>query len=180
MAAGGESIPRVYTRTGDHGTTGLAGGPRIDKDSDRIRAYGTYDELGGQLGVALADLPPELPEVRSILERLGHELYVAQTELATGFGRKPRHQIEQEHVDRIEKEIDGFQSVLGPLHSFVIPTGARVAAQLHVCRAVARRAETELLRLHRSETQRPALLGEPAERSALRSRAPRESPSRRG
>jgi len=158
VSAGGESIPRVYTRAGDHGTTGLAGGTRIDKDSDRIRAYGTYDELGGQLGLAVADLPSELNDLRPLLERLGHELYVAQSELATRPGHGTRHQIERRHVQRLESEIDGFQATLRPLRTFVVPGGSHTAAQLHICRSVARRAETELLRLHRSEAQREELL----------------------
>ena len=158
MATGGESIPRVYTRTGDHGTTGLVGGSRVSKDSDRIRAYGTYDELGAHLGLALAELPPELAILRPVLTRLGHELFVAQAELATPRSRAPRHQIGSAHVERLERDIDRFQSGLPALHSFVIPGGSRVAAQLHVCRTISRRAETELLRLHKTEPLRPELL----------------------
>ena len=158
MAAGGESIPRVYTRRGDHGTTHLAGGSRINKDSARVRAYGTYDELGAELGLAIAELPPELSDVRTVLSRLSHELFVAQAELATGKGRAARHQITTSHVTRLEMEIDRFLTLLPPLHSFVLPGGSRSAAQLHICRAVARRAETELLALHRAEPIRPELL----------------------
>jgi cob(I)alamin adenosyltransferase len=156
VATGGESIPRVYTRTGDRGTTALAGGTRIDKDSDRIRAYGAYDELGGHLGVALAELSPELESIRPILTRLSHELFVAQSELAAG-GRTPVHRITAPHVTRLEKDIDRLQANLPQLHTFVLPGGSRVAAELHVGRAVARRAETELLRLHRSEALSPEL-----------------------
>jgi len=158
VATGGESIPRVYTRTGDHGTTGLVGGSRVSKDSDRIRAYGTYDELGSQLGLALADLPPELETLRPILVRLGHELFVAQAELATPRPRSPRHRINSAHVERLERDIDRFQAELSPIHSFVIPGGSRAAAQFHVCRTISRRAETELLRLHKVEPLRAELL----------------------
>ncbi len=158
MEAGGESIPRVYTRTGDRGTTGLAGGTRVDKDSDRIRAYGTYDELGAQLGVVLSQLPSELEILRPVLTRLGHELFIAQSELASAGRQPPRHRITAIHVARFEKEIDTFQAGLPPLHTFVVPRGSPTAARLHVCRAVARRAETELLRLHRSEPLPPELL----------------------
>ncbi len=157
MATGGESIPRVYTRTGDRGTTALAGGTRVDKDSDRIRAYGAYDELGGHLGVARADLPPELDRLRGVLTRLGHELFVAQSELASG-DRPPRHRITAAHVTRLEQEIDHFLTEAPAIRSFVIPGGSRSAADLHVCRAVSRRAETELLRLHRSEPLSAELL----------------------
>jgi hypothetical protein len=88
VASGGEIIPRVYTRSGDRGTTGLAGGTRVSKDSDRIRAYGTYDELGAQLGVALVEISDDLPEIREVVVRLGHELFVAQAELAARARRR--------------------------------------------------------------------------------------------
>ena len=158
MATGGESIPRVYTRSGDHGTTGLVGGSRVSKDSERIRAYGTYDELGAQLGLALADLPPELATLRPLIVRLGHELFVAQAELATPPTRNPRHRIGSTHVKRLERDIDRLQAGLPPLHTFVIPGGSRAAARFHVCRTISRRAETELLRLHKAEPLRPELL----------------------
>jgi len=158
VAAGGESIPRLYTRTGDRGTTGLAGGSRVEKDSPRIRAYGTYDELGAHLGLAASELTPELADVRVVLERLGHELFVAQAELATGATRTSSHRIDAPHVARLEKEIDQFEATHPALHSFVVPGGSKPAALLHVCRAISRRAERELWALHRTEPLRPELL----------------------
>jgi cob(I)alamin adenosyltransferase len=158
VATGGESIPRLYTRTGDHGTTGLAGGARVEKDSARIRAYGTYDELGAYLGLAVAELPAELANVRTVLERLGHELFVAQAELATRTSKASAHRIEASHVSRLEKEIDEFDAAHPAIHSFIVPGGSRPAALLHVSRAVARRAERELWALHRTEPVRPELL----------------------
>lgn len=159
MASGGESIPRLYTRTGDRGTTGLVGGARVEKDSPRIRAYGAYDELGAQLGLTGEELPPALGEIRTLLTRLANELFVAQTELATAAGHSgsgPR--IETRHVTRLEHDIDRFDAAHPPLRTFVLPGGSPAAAQLHVCRTVARRAERELWTLHRSEPQRPELL----------------------
>jgi cob(I)alamin adenosyltransferase len=158
VAAGGESIPRLYTRTGDRGTTGLAGGARVEKDSARIRAYGTYDELGAHLGLTVCELPSELQDVRAVLERLGHELFIVQAELATGGAKTSAHRIEASHVTRLEKEIDQFEATHPALHSFVIPGGSRPAALLHVCRAISRRAERQLWTLHRSEPLRPELL----------------------
>ncbi len=159
MAAGGESIPRLYTRTGDRGTTGLSGGPRVDKDSPRIRAYGTLDELGAHLGLTLADLPEGLSEFREVLRRLEHELYVGQAALARGASAPaPAHRIEERHVRRLEADIDRFDAAHPALHSFVLPGGSRTAAELHVCRTIARRAERELWSLHRSEPVRPELL----------------------
>jgi cob(I)alamin adenosyltransferase len=158
VAAGGESIPRLYTRTGDRGTTGLAGGSRVEKDSPRIRAYGTYDELGAHLGLAASELPRELADVRTVLERLGHELFVAQAELATGVTKVSSHRIDATHVTRLEKDIDQFEATHPTVHSFVVPGGSRPAALLHVCRAISRRAERELWTLHRTEPLRPELL----------------------
>lgn len=158
MAPGGESIPRLYTRTGDRGTTGLVGGQRVEKDSARIRAYGAYDELGAEIAVAGADLDPKLTEVREELVRLGHELFVAQTELATGPKTPIPHRITAEHVRRLEADIDRFDAAHPPLRTFVLPGGSPSSARLHVCRTVARRAERDLWTLHRSEPQPPELL----------------------
>jgi cob(I)alamin adenosyltransferase len=159
VATGDESIPRLYTRTGDRGTTGLAGGARVDKDSARIRAYGTFDELGSQLGLVEADLPEALTDARTVIRRLQHELYVAQSELAVAPGAKPAaHRIEARHVTRLESDIDRFDAAHPELRSFVLPLGARATAQLHVARTVARRAERELWTLNRTEPQRPELL----------------------
>ncbi|MGI0130614.1 MAG: cob(I)yrinic acid a,c-diamide adenosyltransferase [Thermoplasmata archaeon] len=159
MAAGDENIPRLYTRTGDRGTTGLAGGARVDKDSLRIRAYGTFDELGAQLGVVEAALPASLAEVRETVRRLEHELYIAQTELAVASGTKPPVvRIEARHVQRLEADIDRYDAAHPELRTFVLPQGAAVAVQFHVARTVARRAERELWTLNRAEAQRSELL----------------------
>jgi len=159
VAAGDESIPRLYTRTGDRGTTGLAGGARVDKDSPRIRTYGTFDELGAQLGVVELELPPSYEDARSVVRRLRHELFLAQTELAAAPGRAPPAvRIEARHVARLESDIDRFDAAHPELHSFVLPGGSSAAASVHVARTVARRAERELWTLHRTEPQRDELL----------------------
>ena len=152
MATGGERIPRLYTRTGDRGTTGLAGGVRLDKDSARIRAYGTYDELDACLGLAGALLPQSLGEIRAVVRRLQNELFVAQAELAASPGGPgPKHRIAASHTERLERDIDRFDAAHPPTRSFVVPGGSAAAAALHVCRTVSRRAERELLALHRDE-----------------------------
>ena len=159
MAAGGESIPRLYSRTGDHGTTALHGGSRVDKDSARVRAYGTYDELGAILGLVETELPSEPAELRSIVRRLESELYIAQSELATpSGGAAPRHRIEARHVDRLEADIDRFEASHRPQRSFVLSGGSRAGALLHLARTVARRAEREIWALHRVDTLSPELL----------------------
>jgi cob(I)alamin adenosyltransferase len=159
VAAGGESIARLYTRTGDGGTTALSGGSRVAKDSPRIRAYGAYDELGAILGLVVVELPTELSEVRSVVRRLEHELFIAQAELATPpGGRKPKYQIETRHVTRLEEDIARFEESHAGLHSFVLSGGSRPAALLQVARTISRRAEREIWALHRIEPVRSELL----------------------
>ncbi|MGD0257321.1 MAG: cob(I)yrinic acid a,c-diamide adenosyltransferase [Thermoplasmata archaeon] len=152
-------MPRLYTRTGDRGTTGLAHGTRVDKDSARIRAYGTFDELGAHLGQVEAGLPPGLGDLRSLVRRLEHELFIAQSELAVGpGGRPPEHRIESRHVTGLEREIDRWDAAHPPLTTFVLAGGSPSGAALHIARTVSRRAERELWALHRSEPQRAELL----------------------
>jgi len=159
VASGGERIPRLYTRTGDRGTTGLAGGGRVEKDSARIRAYGTYDELGSHLGWAGSLLPESLADVRTVVARLQHELFVAQAEIAAAPGGPgPKHRIEARHTHRLEADIDRFEALHPPTRSFVLPGGSTAAAALHICRTVSRRAERDLLALHRDEPLTPELL----------------------
>jgi len=152
VAAGGESIARLYSRTGDRGTTALAGGTRIDKDSLRVHAYGSFDELGAILGLVETDLPPELDQVRSIVRRLQHELYIAQGQLATPpESPEPRHRIEARHVTRLESDIERLQESHARLRSFVLSGGSRPGALLHLARTIARRAERETWALHKVE-----------------------------
>ncbi|MCI4351510.1 MAG: cob(I)yrinic acid a,c-diamide adenosyltransferase [Thermoplasmata archaeon] len=159
MATGGEGIARLYTRTGDRGETGLVGGTRVAKDSLRIASFGAFDELGAQLGRVEATLPPELARARSVIRRLQHELYIAQSELATPpHAAPPAHRIEARHVQRLEAETDEFAGMFEPVHTFVLPGGSAAAAELHVARAVSRRAERGLWALHAVEPQRAQLL----------------------
>jgi len=159
VAAGGENIARLYTRTGDSGTTALAGGSRVEKDSLRISAYGAYDELGAYLGLIEAELPADLNEIRAVVRRLQNELYVAQTELAIPLsGPPPAHRLETRHVTRLEADIERFESSHQRLHSFVLSGGSRPAALLQIARTVARRAERRAWSLHRAEPLRPELL----------------------
>jgi cob(I)alamin adenosyltransferase len=168
VEAGGENIARLYTRSGDRGTTALAGGSRVEKDAPRIRAYGAYDELGAYLGLVEVELPAELTEIRAIVRRLQNELYVAQAELATApDGKRPDHLIEARHVSRLEANTEQFESSHGQLHSFVLSGGSRPAALLQVARTVARRAEREVWALHRVEPLRPELLSWANRLSAL-------------
>ena len=159
MAAGGESIARLYTRSGDSGTTALSGGSRVAKDSPRVRAYGAYDELGAYLGLAYLELPDQLGEIRTIVRRLENELFIVSAELADPTSsRRTTPRIEARHVERLESDIGRFEETFRTLRLFVLPGGSRPAALLHVARTVARRAEREVWTLNRVEPQRPELL----------------------
>lgn len=157
MEAGGSGRTRLYTRTGDHGQTALAGGERVDKDSPRVVAFGTLDEAGAALGAARAELAGPGDELWELLVRIQHELYIAQSELASPR-RAPAHRIEPRHVQRLEQEIDRYSRDLEPTGGFVLPGGTRAGAALHLARTTARRAERALWTLHRQEPLRAELL----------------------
>jgi len=153
-------ITRVYTRTGDKGETSLVGGKRVPKDSPRIDAYGTIDELNSIIGLARVFNEENLDagEAHHFLDealcKIQDELFDLGSELATPseFFQEGMFRISQSEVKNIEKLIDKCQENLQPLESFILPGGGRVGAYLHQCRTVCRRAEREILRLSREET----------------------------
>ena len=145
-------ITRVYTRTGDDGTTALGGGQRVAKDSPRIAAFGTVDELSSQIGVAIAcgldpELSGELLRVQNELFHLGSDLCILEEDKA----RFPVPTIEERHVLALESLMDRLGEEVGALQNFILPGGSAGAAQLHVARTVCRRAERELVALSRVE-----------------------------
>ncbi len=137
-------LNRIYTRTGDNGTTGLVTGERRAKHDLRIDAYGTVDELNACVGVArLATKTDEILD--PMLERIQNDLFDLGADLATPESDTPLNyeplRISPGQVDRLEREIDLLNSAIPPLKSFVLPGGSEAAAQLHVARTVCRRAE---------------------------------------
>jgi cob(I)alamin adenosyltransferase len=149
----GNRLSKIYTRTGDDGTTGLGDGSRVPKDSARVEAYGTVDELNSTLGVLLA--VPDLPAaIGACLTEMQHELFDLGGELCI-----PGHQaIRPEHVTRLEQALDGFNENLPPLKEFILPGGGPAAAACHVARTVARRAERRACTLARTEPVSPEVL----------------------
>ena len=136
---------RIYTRTGDDGSTGLFGGGRVLKDHERIRAYGTVDELNACLGQCAANLEEEA-RVKSLIARLQNELFTVGADLATPTdSRASVPRISSEDVQRLENCIDSYEADLLPLANFILPGGSRVAAGLHLARTVCRRAEREIV-----------------------------------
>jgi cob(I)alamin adenosyltransferase len=131
----GHRLSKIYTRTGDHGTTGLATGERVDKCDSRIEAGGAIDETNSAIGVLLAEAVPD--DVRACLLRVQNELFELGAEISLpGYAK-----ISAEHVLQLERELDTFNAELPPLVEFVLPGGNRPAAMCHLARAVCRRAE---------------------------------------
>ncbi len=152
-------ITRVYTRTGDKGETGLVGGRRVPKDSPRIEAYGTVDELNSIVGLARVFNEEKLEDGEAhrfldrVLRDIQEELFDLGSELATppDLAREGSLHIGEREITRLEEILDACQKELGPLKSFVLPGGGRIGGYLHQCRTVCRRAEREILRLSRVE-----------------------------
>jgi len=157
------AINRVYTRQGDGGETGLAGGQRVPKDGPRIEAYGTVDELNAFVGAAratinwLAPEEPALAPLAAILLRVEHELFNLGSILATlPEDVHPRQaRVTDAEVAQLEAEMDRMNAELPPLRSFVLPGASRLNAELHVCRTVCRRAERRTVTLARAESVPP-------------------------
>ncbi|HXO19527.1 MAG TPA: cob(I)yrinic acid a,c-diamide adenosyltransferase [Thermoanaerobaculia bacterium] len=152
-------ITRVYTRTGDDGTTALGGGQRLPKDSPRIVAYGTVDELSSQIGAAVAAgleprLAAALARIQNDLFNVGSDLCILEEDKA----RMPVPVVEERHVAALEELMDDLSRELAPLDNFILPGGSPGAAQLHVARTVCRRAERLLVALAREEPVGPFLL----------------------
>jgi len=146
----GNRLSKIYTRTGDDGTTGLGDGTRVPKDGERVEAYGTVDELNSSIGVLLA--VPGLPgDVTASLTEIQHELFDLGGELCI-----PGHAaILDDDIDRLERLLDGFNADLEPLKEFILPGGGIAAAHCHLARTIARRAERETVALSRDERVRP-------------------------
>ncbi len=147
---------KIYTRSGDAGTTSLFTGERVSKSHPRVMAYGSIDELNAQLGVARSSDPST--QVDQILRRLQVLLFTLGADLATPFGGRQVTRISAEDVDDLEKEIDSLQAHLPPLQSFILPGGTPAAAAIQLARCVCRRAEREALLLPEDGVNKPALI----------------------
>jgi cob(I)alamin adenosyltransferase len=131
---------RIYTRTGDDGTTGLFGGGRVLKSHPLIEAYGTVDELNAALGIVLSLPLPE--EVAEHVRQISSWLFVLGADLATPANAVPSApRIQEQHVRWLEERIDAYQAELPPLRHFILPGGHPAAAYLHLARTICRRAE---------------------------------------
>ena len=145
----GNRLSKIYTRTGDDGTTGLGDGTRVAKDSARVNAYGTVDEANSTIGLLLA---AELPDgVRELLTRIQHQLFDLGGVLCI-----PGHAaVFDADVDALEARLDHYNDDLPPLKDFILPGGGEAAARCHIARTVVRRAERDAVTLSRHDAVRP-------------------------
>ena len=143
-------LNKIYTRTGDDGSTGLANGERRAKNDPRVEAYGDIDEANSAIGVARLS-SSDLPELDAMLARIQNDLFDLGADLATPESDKPLGyeplRIVAVQVTRLEAEIDALNARLAPLRSFVLPGGSPAAAALHLARAISRRAERRMVAL---------------------------------
>jgi len=141
----GNRLSKIYTRTGDDGTTGLGDGSRTQKDSLRVEAYGTVDELNSAIGVLIAEV--DSSGIASVLLDVQHDLFDLGGELCM----PAMELIGDRHIDRLERELDRLNADLPPLKDFILPGGSRPAAQAHLARTICRRAERRVIALARHE-----------------------------
>ena len=145
----GNRLSKIYTRTGDDGTTGLGDGTRVAKDSARVTAYGTVDEANSAIGLLLASQLPD--DVRELLTSVQHQLFDLGGELCI-----PGHAaIQDADVDRLEQELDRYNADLPALKDFILPGGGEAAARCHMARTIVRRAERETVTLSHHDAVRP-------------------------
>src|SRR5215469_5713578 len=146
----GNRLSKIYTRTGDDGSTGLGDGSRVAKDSLRVSAYGTVDELNSTVGMVLACEGVD-DAVRETLTQVQHELFDLGGELCIpGMAM-----IDDADITRLEQSLDGFNEPLPPLKDFILPGGGMAASCCHLARTVCRRAERDVIALGREESIRP-------------------------
>ena len=145
----GNRLSKIYTRTGDDGSTGLGDGNRVGKDSARVAAYGTVDEANSAIGVVLAC--PLAEDVRNLLTAIQHQLFDLGGELCI-----PGHAaIHDADIDALERHLDRYNDTLPALKDFILPAGGEAAARCHLARTIVRRAERETVALSRQDAVRP-------------------------
>lgn len=138
-------LSKIYTRTGDNGTTGLGDGTRINKDSLRVEAMGDVDELNSVIGIMLTETVPS--SLVTVLTQIQHDLFNVGAEICI-----PGYIIlQQSRIDDLEHTIDTLNEHLSPLKEFILPGGSKAASYCHLARTVCRRAERKLVELHRNE-----------------------------
>ena len=136
---------KIYTKTGDDGSTGLIGGNRVRKSSPRIIAYGAVDELNSSLGIALS-LKLDA-DISDLLTKIQNDLFVVGADLANPDLKNISNRVTDDMVEFLESSIDKLEMELSPISYFILPGGDQIASQVHMARAISRRAETSIVYL---------------------------------
>ena len=144
---------KIYTKTGDDGTTGLQGGRCVKKSDVRIIAYGAVDEANSCIGVVLSENVDS--DIKDLLRTIQNEMFVAGSDLSNPDLKNSVNRVTEQMVENLEKNIDRFEAELSPLTNFILPGGHKVAAHLHMARTVARRAEIGVVALSENEQINP-------------------------
>jgi len=142
-------LTKIYTKTGDDGSTGLIGNKRVSKSNPRIVAYGAVDEINSALGIVLSlNLDKD---IHDLLVKIQNDLFVLGADLANPDLKNPTNRITQDMVHFLEEHIDLLEKELSPITYFILPGGDQVASQMHLARAISRRAETQIVSLSEKE-----------------------------
>ena len=140
---------KIYTKTGDDGTTGVQGGKRISKSNLRIKAYGMIDELNANIGLVLSKKFDD--DIENLLRNIQNDLFVVGSDLSNPDLTNMKNRITTEMVTNVEKTIDRLENELPPITNFILPGGHEVASLIHISRTIARRAETIVISLNEKE-----------------------------
>ena len=140
---------KIYTKTGDDGTTGLQGNKRVPKSNQRIVAYGAVDEINSVFGIILSHKVDD--ELSGILTRIQNELFVVGADLSNPDLEDKKNRVTEKMIQSLENDIDRFENELKPLTNFILPGGDHVAALIHFSRTITRRAEIQVIMLEQDE-----------------------------
>jgi cob(I)alamin adenosyltransferase len=140
---------KIYTKTGDNGTTGLQGGTRVSKSNLRISAYGNIDEINASLGLILSNKIDG--DLREILIKIQNDLFVVGSDLSNPNLSDKKNRVSSDMVNNLEKKIDDLEDELPPITNFILPGGHVIASQVHMARTIVRRAETQVIALDEKE-----------------------------
>lgn len=142
-------MTKIYTKTGDDGSTGLIGGKRISKASQRIMSYGAVDELNSSIGIILSSKLDK--DIHNVLERIQNDLFVVGADLANPDLKISSNRITEDMVKFLEINIDTLENELAPITYFILPGGGAISSQVHLARSISRRAETHIVQLSEKE-----------------------------
>lgn len=142
-------MTKIYTKTGDDGSTGIIGGKRVSKSNQRIVAYGAVDELNSSIGIILSSKLDD--DIHDILEKIQNDLFVVGADLANPNLNESSNRITQDMVKFLETQIDKFENELTPITYFILPGGDTISSQVHLARSISRRAETHIVQLSEND-----------------------------